>query len=166
MTYHEPRRGEWSAFVVPVCSRVSAASLAHISPRLRGRSGFEKLSTPPSAEEGKTFEHLPRLAYGVYYRFDGATENLYTLRPRGRELAFVAGVLKLPNNLMAEADGTLCKLRVSIFEAHFRVHSANLFLTEFSHGTRFVPAARSYTRHISYTYTSRDATSRRHTYFA
>lgn len=56
----------------------------HLSPafqHLRGRSGFEKLSPVPLKERGKTFEHLPRLAYGVYYRFDGATENLYTLRP-------------------------------------------------------------------------------------
>jgi len=73
--------------------------------RLRGRYGFEKLSLLSLEEEGKTLEHLPRLAYGVYYRFDGAAENLYTLRPDSRELAFAASVLKLPNNLMAQAGG-------------------------------------------------------------
>ena len=73
--------------------------------RLRRRHGFEKLSPLSLEEEGKTLEHLPRLAYGVYYRFDGAAGNLYTLRPSRRELAFAASVLKLPNNLMAEAGG-------------------------------------------------------------
>lgn len=84
---------------------VSAASSAPAFHRLRGRHGFEKLSPLSLEEEGKTLEHLPRLAYGVYYRFDGAAGNLYTLRPDSRELAFAASVLKLPNNLMAEAGG-------------------------------------------------------------
>lgn len=80
----------------------------HLSPafqHLRGCSGFEKLSPVPSKERSKTLEHLPRLAYGVYYRFDGAIENLYILRPGSRELAFAASVLKLSNNLTAEAGG-------------------------------------------------------------
>ena len=45
--------------------------------RLRGRHGFEKLSPLSLEEKGKTLEHLPRLAYGVYYCFDEAASGIF-----------------------------------------------------------------------------------------